>query len=112
MKGVKDALSRLDGVSTVQVDLQANLVHITPSATVALPLAEVPGAIRAAGFVPGDMTIQAQGTFEGDRFRIRGWSEPLTVRSAAAAAAPPTGEVSLTARVDYSGDSVVLEPRP
>lgn len=109
MKGVKDALSRLDGVSTVHIDLQANLVHITPSATVVLPLAEVPAAIRAAGFVPGEMTIQARGTFDGDRFRIRGWSDPPAVRSAAA---PPTGEVSLTARVDYSGDSVVLEPRP
>lgn len=96
-------------MSSIQVDLQANLVHITPSRTVALPLREVPVAIRAAGYRPTEMTIQARGTYEGERFRIRGWSEVLPIRAGA-----PTGdgEVTLNARVDYSGEAVTLEPLP
>lgn len=96
-------------MTSVHVDLQANLVHITPSPTVALQLEEVPPAIRSAGFVPGEIVVEARGVFEGDRFRIRGWSEVLSVK---APGPPPVGEVSLRARVDYSAIPVVLEPIP
>lgn len=112
MKGVLDALRRLDGVGNIEVDLQTNLLVVTPAPDVELDLAAIPAAIRGAGFTPADMELVARGTFAergGERtFRIRGWTREHAVR---AGGELPDGEVELRASVDFQGGAVVLEPR-
>lgn len=54
---MEKALRRLDGVAHLEISLQTNLVLIRPAAGVDLPLEEIPRAIRAAGFTPGELTI-------------------------------------------------------
>ena len=113
MKGVQDALRRLEGVDHVRVELQTNLVTITPEPDVELDLAAIPKAIRRAGFTPADMELVARGEF-GERggeptFRIRGWTTPLRAR---ADAEPPSGEIRLRARVEIEGTEPVLVPLP
>ncbi len=93
------------------MQIQTNVVIVTPDPHAALRLDAVPRAIREAGFVPDAMRIQARGTYESDagvRFRIRGWREALRVRMDGA---PPSGEVVLRADVDDSGAEVVLVPQ-
>ena len=113
MKGVQDALRRLDGVGSVQVDLQSNLVVVTPAPEVELDLAAIPAAIRRAGFTPAELEIVARGTFEerdgGRAFRIRAWTRALAVRMEGT---PPPGETELHARVDVADGEVVLVPLP
>lgn len=113
MKGVQDALRRLEGVTSVAVDLQSNLVVVTPARDVELDLAAIPAAIRRAGFTPADMELVARGTFAqqgGERtFRIRGWTRAHAVR---AQGELPTGEVVLRARVDFAGAELVLALLP
>lgn len=96
-------------MSSVKVDLQSNLCNITPSRSAELALAEVPKAVKRAGFAPAEMTIRARGTYEGQGFRIAGWKHVLSVK---ASGTPPAGEVSIRARVDYGGEAPVLEPLP
>ena len=59
------------------------------------------------------MELRARGTFvsEGNEpaFLVRGWPHPLQVR---AQGSVPEGETALHARVDYSGERVVLDPIP
>jgi hypothetical protein len=97
----------------VQVHLQTNLLVITPEPREALRLEEVAAAVRRAGFVPAQMTLQARGRYvpgiEGQGFLIRGWPQPLRVR---ARGPLPEGETLLRARVDYSQTPVVLDPFP
>ena len=111
MKGVQDALRRLEGVTTVEVDLQSNRVRIRSAPDVELDLAAIPAAVRRAGFTPADMHLVARGTLrlaeEGGEFRIHGWASALAVRRAPGLAA---GEQTLRARVDFDGPDLVLEP--
>lgn len=58
---VADGLRRLDGVASVDVDLQHNLCTITPDPTRRLALDGVPLAVRRAGFRAGRMWILAEG---------------------------------------------------
>ena len=113
MKGVQDALRRLEGVDSISVDLQANLVVVTGAPDVELDLAAIPAAIARAGFTPADMELVARGTFaerEGRRtFRVRGWTREHAVR---ADGALPGGEVELHARVEFGQGELVLAPRP
>jgi hypothetical protein len=114
VKGVQDALRRLEGVNDIRVDLQSNLVTITPAPDVELALAAIPAAIRAAGFTPADMRIVARGTLSaregGVVFRIRGWRAELPVRGelGSGGAGRPDEEVELRARVLFE-DGLVLE---
>lgn len=112
MKGVQDALRRLDGVGTVHVDLQSNRVTIAPAADVELDLAAIPASIRRAGFTPADMRLVARGRFAerpgGAVFRIRGWSAELPVRGPAPAGAD---EMRLEAAVDFEGELVLVPSR-
>lgn len=106
MKGVQDALRRLDGTGTVRVDLQTNLVTLAPDPRVELDLAAIPAVIRSAGFTPADMRLVARGAF-GARdgapvFRIRGWSTDLPVRGPVPAAGEAGAEVRLEAAVDFA----------
>lgn len=109
MKGVQDALRRLDGVAETRVDLQTNLVTITPVPDVELALESIPAAIRRAGFTPEDLRIEARGTFlerEGRRvFRITGWRAEFPVRGESAAGG---GEVEIRARVEPGNELVLL----
>ena len=111
MKGVHDALRRLGGVGSIQVDLQSNRVVLAPERDVELDLAAIPRAIRRAGFTPADMVIVARGTFgseNGERvFRIDGWQHALRVR---AEGALPDHVTRLHASVDFSGEETVLVP--
>lgn len=61
---VADGLRRLDGVASVDVDLQHNLCTITPDPTRRLALDGVPLAVRRAGYRPGRMWILADGELE------------------------------------------------
>jgi copper chaperone CopZ len=110
VKGVTDALRRLYGVATIQVDLQSNRVHLTPAPDAELDLAAIPAAIRRAGFTPAEMELTARGTFvtRGNEgvFRIRGWTSELSVLGTAAR---PSGEVELHARVSFT-DGITLVP--
>lgn len=108
---MQDALERLDGVHHIRIDLQTNLVTITPEKREELALEEVPRAVKRAGFVPAQMHLQARGSYltagNGVSFRIRGWKRALNVRGVASSVA---GEIVLQAVVDYTGVEVVLEP--
>lgn len=108
MKGVEDALRRLDGVGSIAVDLQTNLVRVRPAVDVELDLAALPRAIRRAGFTPGELRVVARGELlelGGTRvFRIRGWRCTFPVD---ALEGVPPGELVLRARVELSGP----EPR-
>ncbi|MBI4605760.1 MAG: heavy-metal-associated domain-containing protein [Planctomycetes bacterium] len=88
MKGVEDALGRLEGVRAIRIDLQKNLVTITPAPDRVVDLARIPTAIERAGFTPEGLRIVARGSAEragdGVRFRIAGW--PVTY--------PAQGEVA------------------
>jgi hypothetical protein len=79
MKGVEDALGRLEGVRDLRIDLQSNRVTITPAPRRLLDLAAVPEAIRRAGFRPEGLRIVARGTMEREgvrvSFRIAAWPE-------------------------------------
>lgn len=110
-----DALGRLDGVRAVKVELQTNVVVISPERDRELDLAAVPRAIRGAGFVPAEMRLRARGRLVvgqggGQVFRIRGWREALPVRGTSSAGIGE--EVELRARVDWDGGTLVLVPLP
>jgi copper chaperone CopZ len=107
VKAVSDGLRRLDGVDSVHVDLQANLVTITLDPRVEVNLRSIPEAVRGSGFTPGEMCLRARGEYEGESdtrmFRISGWSRSLPLTSGGRAG---TSAV-LNARVDYSGQGGV-----
>ena len=111
MKGVQNALRRLEGVGSIQVDLQTTLVVIVPERDVELDLTAIPRAIRGAGFTPADMEIVALGNFGSSdglpTFRIRGWRSELRVR---ADGALPQEETRVHASVDFAGEEPLLEP--
>jgi len=102
MKGVDDALRRLDGVGHIQIDLQTNLVTITPSPRVTIDLSAVPRAIDRAGFRPGKMRLRGRGALEERSgtllFRFRNWT---TAFPWSGTKGTGTGE-TLTMRVDYT----------
>jgi len=87
----------------VRIDLQRNLVTVTPARRRMLDLASVPGAIERAGFRPEGMRIVATGSVESDgpraRFRIQGWPVALPIVSARALAVGPG---RFEAEVDFS----------
>lgn len=91
--------------------LQTNLVVITPEEDEELRLAEIPAAIRGAGFLPAEMNLRARGSYlvrrEEVAFRIRGWADAMPVRTRPPV---PEGETTLRAGVDYSGPHIVLDP--
>lgn len=100
MKAVEDGLRRLDGVDQIRIDLQTNVVTITPDGRREYDLRRFPQAIRDSGFKPGAMRIRARGDVDsGGRFRIAGWRRWLDV------AAPGRLEegqgVRIVARVDW-----------
>jgi hypothetical protein len=111
VKGVEDALRRLGGVGSIQVDLQSNRVVLVPERDVELDLAVIPRAIRRAGFTPADMVIVARGMFRSENgesvFRIDGWQHDLRVR---AEGTLPDEVTRLRASVDFAGDEAVLVP--
>ncbi|QDU85219.1 hypothetical protein Pla163_23470 [Planctomycetes bacterium Pla163] len=78
---VDDGLGRLEGVNSIHIDLQTNLVQLNCGPDVAMDLASVPVAIRETGFAPADLAIVANGHFEegGRAFRPTGWSRALRV---------------------------------
>lgn len=72
-----DGLRRLDGVASVEVDLQQNLCTITPQPGRLLDLRGVSAAVGAAGYRPGRLWIEARGVVlatvgGGRRFTIDG----------------------------------------
>lgn len=80
MKGVSDALGRLDGVADVVVDLQAGLATITPKPGARLAVPAIVEAIRRAGFRCTGVTVEATGEVKrsGGRaeFFLPGTTEP------------------------------------
>lgn len=108
-----DALGRLEGVRAVRVQLQTNVVIISPEPDRELDLAAVPRAIRGAGFLPAEMSLRARGSFVASEgrvaFRIHGWRTALPVQTAGEV---PQGEEELHAQVDYAGEGIVLVPLP
>lgn len=110
MKAVEDGLRRLDGVESVRIDLQKNLVSIEPDPGLEFDLAEIPEAIRESGFTPRAMRLTARGEFVSgpeSGFRIAGWSRVLPV---APAQGPSAGSTTIEAKVGYEGGRVFLEP--
>ena len=79
MEAVHDSLGRLDGVHSVLIDLQKNIVTITPAPDRTMDLVGVADAIKRAGFKTGRMTVRAtarsESTSDGSRVRILGWPE-------------------------------------
>ncbi len=61
MKGVEDALGRLDGVAAVTVDLQAGRATVTPRVGARIEPEVVFAALRNAGFRPDAVNIEATG---------------------------------------------------
>jgi len=111
MKGVEDALRRLDGVSTVSIDLQSNLVTLGPHPRREIALAEIPRSIVRAGFTPGAMRLRARGeVVDGGRgFRIAGWRTVLPLAREAAVSA---GDALLAFDVSYGPAGVELARKP
>lgn len=107
MKAVEDGLRRLDGVDQIEIDLQTNVVTITPDSAREYDLRAFPRAIRDSGFKPGEMRIRARGDIDAQgRLRIHGWSAPLQLTKPAATAQ----DLQFRGRVNYEGESVVLVP--
>ncbi|MEW6280724.1 MAG: heavy metal-associated domain-containing protein [Candidatus Eremiobacterota bacterium] len=100
-------MGRLEGVQSLQIDLQANLVVIQPRPGVALDLKAIPEAIRQAGYQPGEMQLTATGRVQAGTFLVPGW-QPLPILGPA----PPDGERVLRARVDLSTRPPGLTPLP
>jgi len=94
----------------VEVQLQTNLVLISPEPDEEIVLVDIPVVIRRTGFVPAQMELLARGEIRseatGPTFRIQGWNEAIPVKN------PPlqAGATELRARVDYSGAEIVLDP--
>jgi hypothetical protein len=111
MEAVHDGLGRLDGVSSISIDLQKNLVTIAPAKDRTLDLAAIPRAIRRAGFRPGLMTVQGTVSFEsspeGPRLRFQGWPFAFPWSGSAPEGAPLA---LLTAAVDATATPPVLRP--
>jgi copper chaperone CopZ len=103
MKAVEDGLRRLEGVETVKIALQTNLVTITLDPKTEIDLRTIPSAIRESGFVPGEMVLVARGRLERANgqmhFRILGWGRPLPVTSTEAVG---ERELRIRAQVDHS----------
>lgn len=79
MEAVHDSLGRLDGVHSVAIDLQENLVTVTPASDRMLDLIAVADAIKGAGFRSGRMTVRAKTSVkagpQGSLLCFLGWSE-------------------------------------
>lgn len=109
MEAVHDSLGRLDGVHSVSIDLQKNLVTITPAPDRTLDLAGVAEAIKRAGFKTGRMSVRAsarsESTSDGRRVRIRGWPETFPWSGE-----PTVEEGTIVASVDYSTHPPTLAP--
>lgn len=77
MKGVTDALSRLDGVKSIAIRLQENRVNVeTDPGRPVLPKA-IWKEVARVGFVPARMEVWAEGTFEAGAFVLEGARWPL-----------------------------------
>ena len=85
MKGVTDALSRLSGVNRVSVRLQEGFVIAETDASQPVLPASIWKEIARVGFVPAQMEIWAEGTFEAGAFLLDGKSWPLV------GSGPPAG---------------------
>lgn len=80
MKGVRDAVGRLDGVQQVEVELGTRLVYITPARDRTIDLAALGPAVRAGSARVLRMRIVAEGTVEpAARFRIAGWPTAFAI---------------------------------
>ncbi len=94
---------------TIDIDLQTNLVTITPATDREIDLGAIAESIHDAGFNPGPLHLRALGTLEpGERgcFRIRGWSRCIPLGGQFEHA--PGGEFALEADVEAEGESLVL----
>jgi hypothetical protein len=109
---VADGLRRLDGVASVEVDLQQNLCHVTPAPDRLPDLAGLPAAVRAAGFRPGRMWIEARGVVTatvggGQRFTIEGTDVALAFDGA------QHGPGTVVGRVEFGAATTLhAEPAP
>lgn len=93
-------MGRLEGVATVHVSLQDNVVTIVPAGPI--DLAAIPSEIRRVGFVPEDFEAEAVGMLTEGSFRPDGW--PVFP-----AAATTTGRAHVHARIDVSTDPPTWE---
>lgn len=75
-------------------------VDVAPEA--AIDLRGIASEISRVGFKPGEMTVRATGTFEGDAFRPRGAAS--TVPLAKPVHPTPDTMTEVTAQVDYDAD--------
>lgn len=97
MKAVADGLRLLDGVADVEVDLQANICTVTPARDRMPALSGFAPAVRATGYRPGRMWLQARGTSDATDarwFTIAGTAVRLRVDGPAPADSALTGEVT------------------
>lgn len=108
MKGVTDALGRLDGVAHVEVDLQGGLAAVTPRPGARLTAPQLRDALRHAGFRGEAIEVEAtgKGSMAGGRwiFRLPGQESPYLT-----AAAGPAGDVRIRARIGPDGSVTLLE---
>jgi len=111
---VADGLRRLDGVASVEVDLQQNLCTITPDPARLLAIDGVPAAVRLAGYRVGHMWIEATGDvavlphLSMSAFRIDG--DPEAKFRPVRGAKP--GHDRLTFRIDVETGGLEVAPPP
>ncbi|MBI2919673.1 MAG: heavy-metal-associated domain-containing protein [Planctomycetes bacterium] len=108
MKGVTDALERLDGAAHVTVDLQQGLATVTPRPGARFTAEQVRDALRHAGYRGEGVEVEAtgKGTVEGGRwvFRLPGQDAPWL-----SAAAGPEGDLRIRARIAADGSVTLRE---
>lgn len=110
MKGVTDALRRLDGAGEIRIDLQSGTAVLYPSPGAHFRPGEVSAAILHSGNRAGVVTVVATGIASAEQgrwvFRLPGDPEPYLVVKKALAVGP------LTIRARISPDGTVLVESP
>jgi hypothetical protein len=77
VKGVVDALSRLEGATRVTVRLQEGRIFVDTDPAKGVRPSNFFHAVARVGFVPVEMEVTARGAFEGGAFVVEGGRWPL-----------------------------------
>lgn len=106
MEGAERAPGRLEGVRKVEAIVGGFQVVVTPRPDRTLDLAAIRPELMKVGVRTRRLRLLADGTAEGNRFRIRGWPEAYPLEGFDL----PTSEARLRAAVRIENGRPTLRP--